>query len=116
MSNNKTKPTNEARDIAKSNLKQAQQTYEAFSQAAERMVESTQMGLPEAAKEFNGKLFSYANHNINDMFELAQKLIQADSMEEAFRIQNAYLSKQTAQLQKQASEITESFQSKKESK
>jgi len=116
MSKNETKPSNEARDIAKSNLDQAKQAYEAFSQAAERMVEATQKGLPETAKEFNGKLFSYANHNISEMFELAQKLVQADSMEEALRIQNAYFSKQTAQLQKQASEIAAAFQPKKEGK
>lgn len=116
MSKNETKLSNEARDIAKSNLEQAQQTYEAFSQAAERMVEATQKALPETAKEFNGKLFSYANHNINEMFELAQKLIQADSMEEALRIQNAYFSTQTTQLQKQASEIAAVFQPKKGSK
>ena len=56
----------EAREIAKSNLEQAQQTYSAFSQAAERMAETVQSGLPEPAKEINGRLFSYANNNINE--------------------------------------------------
>lgn len=110
------KISSEARETAKSNIEQAQQTYAAFSQAAERMVETVQSGLPETAKEFNGKLFSYANHNINEMFELAQKIVQADSMEEVMRIQNAYLSSQTSQFQKQTAELVWSFQPKKKDK
>lgn len=99
MTKKEIKISAEAREMAKNNIEKAQQTYATFSQAAERMVETAQAGLPETAKEFNGKLFSYANHNISEMFDLAQKLIQADSMEEVMRIQNAYLTSQTAQFQ-----------------
>ncbi len=106
----------EAREIAKSNLEQAQQTYSAFSQAAERMAETVQSGLPEPAKEINGRLFSYANNNINEIFELAQKIVQADSMEEVMRIQNAYFSSQATKFQKQTAELAWSFQSKRKDK
>lgn len=116
MTKKHTKVSTEAREIAKNNLEQAQKTYAAFSQAAERMVETTQKGLPETAKEFNDKIFSYANHNINEMFDLAQKIVQADSMEQVMRIQNAYLSSQTTQFQKQAAELAWSLPSKRKDK
>ena len=116
MSKKDIKVSTEAREIAKKNLEQAQQTYAAFSQAAERMVETTQKGLPETAKEFQDKLFSYTTHNINEMFDLAHKIVQADSMDEVIRIQNAYLSSQTAQFQKQAADLAWSFQPKRKDK
>jgi len=56
MSKKDIKVSAEAREIAKNNLEQAQQTYAAFSQAAERMVETTRKGLPETAKEFHDRL------------------------------------------------------------
>jgi hypothetical protein len=110
------KISTEAREMAKNNIEKAQQTYATFSQAAERMVETAQAGLPETAKEFNGKLFSYANHNVSEMFDVAQKLIKADSMDEVIRIQNAYITSQAAQFQKQTAELAWSFQPKKKDK
>lgn len=55
-------------------------------------MEAFQAALPPDAPDFNSKAFPYAQRNINEMFDLVQKLIKSSSPEEMMKLQANYLS------------------------
>ena len=109
MIDNKTAIPAEARKIAESAVEQTRKAYETVAQASEKAMAPIQSALPPAAQEFNNKIFSYTNNNISEMFDLAQKIVQATSLEEVTKLQAQYLADQTRTFQQQAQELTSSF-------
>lgn len=92
-------------NFAENTLQQARKSYETFSEASKNAVATAQATLPGAAKEFNGKVLSFTDSNISDMFDLAEKVIRAKNMEEVLKIQTDYLQSQAKNFQEQSKEL-----------
>ena len=100
----------DARNLAETTLNQVRSSYDTISETSGKAMEAFQAALPPDAQDFNRKAFSYAQNNINEMFDLAQKIILASSPEEVMKLQAKYLSDQTQVLQKQAADLTNTLQ------
>ncbi len=100
----------EARKLAETTLGQVRSSYDTFSESSGKVMEAFQSALPPDAQDFNRKAFSYAQNNINDMFELVQKILLASSPEEVMKLQAKYLSDQTQVLQKQVVDLMGTLQ------
>jgi hypothetical protein len=111
MTNKQAPFSADARKIAESTVEQTRKAYETVAEASEKAMAPIQSALPPAAQEFNKKIFSYTHNNINEMFDLAQKIVQATSLEEVTKLQSQYLADQSRAFQEQAQELTSSFKS-----
>ncbi len=100
----------DGRKIAEKALGQVRTVYDTMTEASGKTLDALQSALPADAQDFNKKVFSYAQNNINDMFDLAQKLILAASPEEVVKLQTQYLADQSQNLQKQATDLTTTIQ------
>jgi len=100
----------EIRDIAETALNNTRKSYDSMTEASSKTLEVMQKALPAEAQDFNNKVFSYAQNNINEMFDLAQKIVQAKSVEEVVKLQSKFLADQTQNFQKQASDLTTAIQ------
>jgi hypothetical protein len=100
----------DAQKLAQSTLNQVRSSYEKLSETSEKLFDAFQAVLPPDAQDINRKVFSYAQNNINEMFDLAQKIIQASGPEEVMKLQSTYLADQTQVIQKQATDLTSTIQ------
>ena len=100
----------DAQKLAQSTLNQVRSSYEKMSETSGKVLDAFQAALPPDAQDINRKVFSYAQNNINEMFDLAQKIIQASSPEEVLKLQSNYLADQTQVIQKQATDLTNTIQ------
>lgn len=100
----------QAREFAEKSVEQARKSFDALTGAAQTAVNSAGSYLPSSAKEFNGKIVSFTEDNVNDLFDLAQKIVQAKSMEEVLKLQTEFMTEVTGKMQKQAGELSASLQ------
>lgn len=103
--------SSDPRKIAENAVEQTRKTYEAMAETSEKAMGAIQAALPPGAQEFNKKVFSYAQSNIDEMFDLAQKMIQATSFDEVTKLQSQYLADQTRAFQQRAEDLSSSFRS-----
>ena len=103
--------SSDPRKIAESMVEQTRKAYETMTATSEQAMAAMQAALPPTAQEFNNKVFSYTQNNINEMFDVAQKIIQATSLEEVTKLQTKYLADQTRAFQQQARELAWSSKS-----
>ncbi len=101
----------DARKLAETTLGQVRSSYETMSETSNKTMEAFQAALPPDAQEFNRKFFSYAQSNINEMFDLAQKILLSSGPEEVMKLQAKYFADQTQVILKQAADLTSTIQS-----
>lgn len=111
MTEKQTPFSSDARKIAESTVEQTRKVYETMSATSEQAMAAMLAVLPPTAQEFNKRVFSNTQNNIKEMFDLAQKIIQATSLEEVTKLQTQYLAEQTRAFQQQAQELAWSSKS-----
>jgi phasin len=101
----------EMRAFAEKSFEQARQAFDSFLSAASRTV-STLEGQAETARkgarDVGEKAISFAEQNIANAFEHAQKLVRAKDVDEVLKLQADYIRGQMEALSKQAKELGES--------
>jgi phasin len=101
----------EMRAFAEKSFEQARQAFDSFLSAASRTV-STLGGQAETARKgargVGEKAISFAEQNIANAFEHAQKLVRAKDVDEVLKLQAEYIKGQMEALSEQAKELGES--------
>ena len=105
---------NEMRDFAEKSVDQARKAFEGYMDAAQQAagkIETVAQTAGVSAKEATSKAVTFASHNVNAAFELAQKLVSARDVQEVLAIQSDFAKTQLAAMQKQAQELAAMAQS-----
>jgi phasin len=101
----------EMRSIAEKSVEQAKQAFDGFVSAAHKAV-STFEGQAEnarkGAKDVTEKAITFAQLNISNSFEFAQKLVRAKDLQEVLALQADYVKSQMQTLSEQVKELGES--------
>ena len=99
---------NEMRDFAEKSVDQARKAFEGYMNAAQQAagkMESVAHTAGAGAKEATSKAVTFASHNVNAAFELAQKLVSARDIQQVLAIQSDFAKSQLAAMQTQAQEL-----------
>jgi hypothetical protein len=99
-----------ARELAAKGVEQARKSFDSLAGATQTAINSTGTHLPSSAREFNGRIFSLTEQNVKDLFDLAQNVIEAKSMDEVLKLQTEFMARSADKMQKQAGELTASIQ------
>jgi phasin len=101
----------EMRALAEKSVEQAKQAIEGFISAAHRTV-SVLEGQAETArkgvKDVGAKAMDFAELNITNSFDFAQKLVRAKDVQEMLDLQASYIKTQMQVLAEQAKELSQS--------
>jgi phasin len=98
----------EMRAIAEKSVEQAKQAIEGFLAAAQNTVSAIEGQAETArkgAKDVSLKTMDFAERNIANSFDFAQKLIRAKDMQEMLELQASYVRTQMQVLAEQAKEL-----------
>lgn len=96
------------RDSAAQSISQARQAFDSFISAARRtaaMAQGASETANQSAQDVAAHSFQAAEQNVHAAFELAIKLAQAKSVQEALQLQSEYARSQAAAIQAQAKEL-----------
>ncbi len=99
---------NEMRDFAEKSVDQARKAFEGYMDAAQQAagkLETSAQAVGVGAKDATSKAVTFASHNVNAAFELAQKLVSARDIQQVLAIQTEFAKTQLAAIQKQAQEL-----------
>jgi len=100
----------EMRAFAEKSFEQARQAFEGFVSAANRTV-STFEGQAETARkgarDIGQTAMTFAQNNILQSFEFAQKLVRARDVDEILKLQAEYIKEQMQALTEQAKQLGE---------
>lgn len=97
----------EMRDLASRSVEQARKAFETFIGAAQKASDQVSAGpipMPKNLTEASKMTVSFAERNMNAAFDMAQRLVQAKTIEEAMKIQSEYMQNQARVLQDQMQE------------
>ena len=98
----------EMRALAEKSVEQAKQALEGFMSAAQHTV-GTLEGQAETArkgaKDVGAKAMGFAEQNIANTFDFAQKLVRAKDVQEMLELQASYIKTQMQALAEQAKEL-----------
>jgi len=96
------------RQFAEQSVEQAKKAVDGFLTAAhktavtlENQASTTQSG----AKDMSQKVMGFAEQNINNSFEFAQKLVRAKDIQEVMALQQEFLKSQMQAMQAQAKDL-----------
>ena len=101
----------EMRALAEKSFEQARQAFEGFLSAANRTVsrfEGQAESARKGAQDVGQKAVSFAERNIANAFEFAEKLVRAKDVDEVLALQADYIKDQIQALTEQAKELGES--------
>ena len=97
----------EMRDLASRSVEQARKAFETFVSAAQKASElgdtaqnPVQKNLADAAKRTVG----YAEQNVSAAFAMAERMVQAKTVEEIVKIQSEFMQSQASAIQTQMQE------------
>lgn len=98
------------REMAEKGVEQAKQAYDQLMDAnkkSQAMLAQSSDAVGGSAKEFQSKAVQIAETNLKSGFDLADKLVKAKDLQEAFEIQSSYARQQMSAYSKQAQELSE---------
>jgi phasin len=101
----------EMRALAEKSVEQAKQAVEGFISAAHRAVSAFEGQAETArkgAKDVGEKAMDFAERNITNSFDFAQKLVRAKDVQEMLELQASYIRTQMEVLAEQAKELGQS--------
>jgi len=107
MTKNPFEVPSEMRDLAARSVEQARKAFETFIGAAQKASESMGGGdnpLQRNLAETSRMTVNYAERNMNAAFDMAERLVQAKTIEEAMTIQTEFMQAQAKALQTQMQE------------
>lgn len=96
------------RQLAEQSVEQARKAVDGFLTAAQKTTETmeTQASAAQAgAKDVGQKVMSFAEQNINNSFEFAQKVVRAKDVQEVMALQQEFLKSQMQAMQAQAKDL-----------
>ncbi len=96
------------RQLAEQSVEQAKKAVDGFLTAAQKTTETmeTQASAAQAgAKDVGQKVMGFAEQNINNSFEFAQKLVRAKDVQEVMALQQEFLKSQMQAMQAQAKDL-----------
>jgi phasin len=101
----------EMRAIAEKSVEQARKAFDGFVTAAEKATAGFEQRAEVAragAKDVAHKAMSFAEQNVANSFDLAQKLVTAKDINEVVQLHADYVRKQMDVLARQAEELSQS--------
>jgi len=96
------------RQFAEQSVEQAKKAMDGFLTAAHKTAVTleTQANTAQAgAKDAREKVMSFAEENINNSFDFAQKLVRAKDIQEVMALQQEFLKQQMQTMQAQAKDL-----------
>jgi phasin len=96
------------RQFAEQSVEQAKKAVDGFLSAAQKAATTmeTQASSAQAgAKDVRDKVMGFAEENINNSFEFAQKLVRARDIQEVVSLQQEFLKAQMQAMQAQARDL-----------
>ena len=96
------------RQFAEQSVEQAKKAMDGFLTAAHKTAVTleTQANTAQAgAKDAREKVMSFAEENINNSFDFAQKLVRAKDIQEVMALQQEFLKQQMQAMQAQAKDL-----------
>ena len=96
------------RQFAEQSVEQARKAVDGFMTAAQKAVTTAETQAATAqsgAKDMSQKAMSFAEQNIANSFEFAQKLVRAKDVQEVMALQQEYLKSQMQAMQAQAKDL-----------
>jgi phasin len=96
------------RQLAEQSVEQARKAVDGFMTAAQKAVATveTQVDTTKSgAKDVGQKAMGFAEQNISNSFEFAQKLVRAKDIQEVMALQQDYLQTQMKALSEQAKDL-----------
>ncbi|MCA0422535.1 MAG: phasin family protein [Proteobacteria bacterium] len=97
----------EMRDLAARSVEQARKAFETFIGAAQKASDAVGGGplpMQKNMADASRLTVSFAERNVNAAFDMAQRLVQAKTVEEVLKIQSEYMQAQAKALQGQMQE------------
>ena len=99
----------EMRDLAARSVEQARKAFETFIGAAQKASDTMNASgganpIQQTLSDNSRLTVAYAERNMNAAFDMAERLVQAKTVEEAMKIQTEYMQAQTQALQSQMQE------------
>jgi len=104
------------RQFAEQSVEQAKKAVDGFLTAAQKTASTleTQANTAQAgAKDVREKVMGFAEENINNSFDFAQKLVRAKDIQEVMALQQEFLQQQMQAMQSQAKDLSASAQAGK---
>jgi len=96
------------RQFAEQSVEQAKKAVDGFLSAAHKTATTLETQASTAqtgAKDMSQKVMTFAEANINNSFEFAQKLVRAKDIQEVMALQQEFLKQQMQAIQSQAKDI-----------
>jgi phasin len=96
------------RQFAEQSVEQAKKAVDGFLTAAHKTavtLENQASTAQSGAKDVGQKVMGFAEQNINNSFEFAQKLVRAKDIQEVMALQQEFLKSQMQAMQAQAKDI-----------
>ena len=96
------------RQFAEQSVEQAKKAVDGFLTAAQKTATTleTQANTAQAGvKDVREKVMGFAEENINNSFDFAQKLVRAKDIQEVMRLQQEFLAQQMQAMQSQAKDL-----------
>ena len=98
----------EMRTIAEQSVEQARKAVDGFVAAAQKAVSTAEAQASSAqssAKDVGQRAMGFAEQNIANSFEFAQKLVRAKDIQEVMALQQEYLQTQMKAMSEQAKDL-----------
>jgi len=99
---------NEVRAFAEKSVEQARKAFDGFVSAASQAAttfEGRTAAAQAGAKDVTQKAMSFAEQNVSNSFDFAQKLLRAKDANEVVKLHSDYVRKQIGTLSEQAKEL-----------
>ena len=96
------------RQFAEQSVEQAKKAVDGFLTAAQKTavtLENQASTAQSGAKDVGQKVMGFAEQNINNSFEFAQKLVRAKDIQEVMALQQEYLQSQMKAMSEQAKDL-----------
>jgi len=96
------------RQFAEQSVEQAKKAVDGFLSAAHKTavtLENQTSTAQSGAKDMSQKVMGFAEQNINNSFEFAQKLVRAKDIQEVMALQQEFLKSQMQAMQAQAKDL-----------
>jgi len=96
------------RQFAEQSVEQAKKAVDGFLTAAHKTavtLENQTSTAQSGAKDMSQKVMGFAEQNINNSFEFAQKLVRAKDIQEVMALQQEFLKSQMQAMQAQAKDL-----------
>ncbi|PTW62401.1 phasin [Breoghania corrubedonensis] len=99
------------REFAEKSVDQARKAFDTFMDATQKAVgrvEEQTNAAQSGSLGMNKKALDYAEEHVDAAFQLAQKIVRANDVQEIFQLQSDYLKAQMEALGEQARDLSES--------